>query len=193
MEKEIFTAIGLLFMATSYIIYIHSIYKGDTRPHPFSWFIWGLLTMIGFVAQISDGAGIGALITLASAIISFGISVIGYIKRKNIVISRSDKWAFTLSLLAIPLWLITDTPLWSVILITLIDIAGFYPTFRKSWYAPEQESALSFSLGGFKHIFTVLALQNYSVITALFPFSLIIMNFSFLAMLYYRRWRLEHG
>lgn len=192
MEKEIFTTIGLAFMAASYIIYVYSIYKGDTRPHPFSWFIWGLLTSIGFVAQISDGAGIGALITLASAVISFGIAVIGYIKRENIIISRSDKWAFSLSLLAIPLWLLTDTPVWSVILITLIDMAGFYPTFRKSWHAPTQESSLSFALGGFKHIFTVLALQNYSIITALFPLSLVIMNFSFIAMLYYRRWRLKH-
>ncbi len=193
MEKEIFTTVGMIFMTVSYVVYIYSIYKGDTRPHPFSWFIWGLLTAIAFFAQVTDGAGVGAIITAGSSIISFGIVIIGYTKRKNIVISRSDKWAFTLSLLAIPLWLITDTPLWSVLLITLIDMAGFYPTFRKSWHAPEQESSMSFALGGFKHIFTVLALENYSIITALFPFSLVIMNFSFLAMLYYRRWRVRQN
>ena len=193
MEKEIFTAIGIAFMAVSYGVYIISIFKGETRPHPFSWFIWGLLTAIGFFAQISDGAGVGAIITFSSAVISFIIAVIGYIKRENIIISKTDKWAFGFSLLAIPLWLITDTPLWSVILITIIDTTGFYPTYRKSWFAPQQESALSFSLGGFKHIFTVLALENYSVITALFPLSLVIMNFSFIAMLYYRRWSVKNA
>ena len=194
MEKEIFTAIGIIFTAISYGIYIFTIFKGETRPHPFSWFIWGLLTSIGFFAQISDGAGIGSIITALSAIISFVIAGIGFIKRENITISKSDKWAFILSLLTIPLWLITETPFWSVILITVIDSAGFYPTFRKTWFSPEQESAMSFTLGGFKHLFTILALQNYSVITTLFPISLVIMNFGFVLMLYYRKWFIKkHG
>ena len=186
-EKEIFTIIGLIFMSISYGVYVFTIFKGNTRPHPFSWFIWGLLTAIGFFAQVSDGAGIGASITALSAIISFLIAGIGYIKRENITISRSDKWAFVLSLLAIPLWIITETPLWSVIVITIIDSAGFYPTFRKTWFAPEQESALSFILGGFKHLFTILALENYSIITTLFPISLVFMNYGFVLMLFYRK------
>lgn len=192
LEKEILAGIGILFMLSSYAIYIFSIYKGETRPHPFSWSIWGLLTLIGYFAQISDSGGVGAIITLLSAIISFVIAGIGYVKRKNIVISRSDKWAFILSLLAIPLWLITDTPLWSVILITIIDGAGFYPTFRKSWHAPEQESCLSYALGGFKHVFTILALENYSVITTLFPFSLVLTNFALITMIYIRKRKRKH-
>ncbi len=192
MEKEILAGIGIVFMGISYGVYIHSIYKGETRPHPFSWFIWGSLTAIAFFAQISDGAGAGAVITGLSAVIALFIALIAYIKRKNIIISQSDKWVFGLSLFAIPLWLITDTPLWSVILITVIDAAGFYPTFRKTWFNPEQELPLSYTLGGFKHLFTVFALENYSIITAIYPLSLVIMNFSFLGMLYYRRWRLRH-
>lgn len=187
MEKEIFTAIGLIFMLMSFSIYIYSIFKGDTRPHPFSWCIWGILTAIGFVAQVEGGAGIAASITFLSAVISFFIAGIGYVKRENIVITKGDKWAFILSLTAIPLWMITHTPFWSVILITLIDGLGFYPTFRKSWSAPEQESSSSYALGGFKHFFTILALQNYSVITALLPFSLVLTNFTLIAMIYFRK------
>ena len=187
MEKEIFTAIGLLFMTTSYVIYLHSIYKGEAKPHPFSWFIWGLLTAIGFFAQLSDGGGIGTVITAASALISFGIAYIGFIKRDNIIISKSDIWAFALSLTAIPLWYFTGSALWSVILITLIDAGGFYPTYRKTWYHPEQESSLSYNLGGFKHLFTILALENISITTALFPFSLILTNFGLIALIYYRK------
>lgn len=187
MEKEILTAIGILFMLASYSIYIHSIYRGKTRPHPFSWFIWGLLTAIIFFAQISDGGGIGTIITALSAIISFGIAGIGYIKRNNIVISKSDKIAFALSLMTIPLWMITQTPLWSVILITIIDAGGFYPTYRKSWHNPEQESSLSYALGGAKHLFTIVALENISVITALFPFSLVLTNFGLITLIFFRK------
>ena len=174
-------------MAVSYGVYIISIFKGETRPHPFSWFIWGLLTAIACCAQVSDGGGIGSLITALSAGISFLIALIGYIKRDKIVISRSDIISFCLSLGAIPLWLVTDTPLWSVILITLIDAGGFYPTYRKSWYHPEQESRLSFALGGFKHVFTILALENISVITALFPLSLVLTNFGLITLICIRK------
>ena len=187
MEKEIFTAIGIAFMAVSYGVYIFSIFKGETRPHPFSWFIWGLLTAIACAAQIADGGGIGTSITALSAVISFFIALIGYIKRDNIIISKSDVISFFLSLLAIPLWLITDTPLWSVILITLIDAGGFYPTYRKSWHHPQQESCLSFALGGFKHVFTILALENISVITALFPLSLVLTNFGLITLIFFRK------
>lgn len=186
-EKEIFTAIGIGFMAISYGVYIFSIYKGKTRPHPFSWFIWGLLTGIAFFAQLSDGGGIGTMITALSTIISFFIAGIGYIKREYITISRSDQWAFALSLLAIPLWYFTDTALWSIILITLIDTVGFYPTYRKSWHHPEQESSLSFALGGAKHFFTIMALENISVITVLFPFSLVLTNFGLIILIFLRK------
>ncbi len=187
MEKEIFTIIGLLFMGASYVIYLRSIYKGKTKPHPFSWFIWGLLTAIGFFAQLSDGGGIGSSIMAASALISFGIAGIGYKMRDEIIVGKSDKWAFVLSLTAIPLWYFTGSALWSVILITLIDAGGFYPTYRKSWHHPEQESVMSFLLGGFKHFFTILALANISIITALFPFSLLITNLGLIALIYYRK------
>ena len=193
MEKEIYALIGVVFMCASYSIYIFSIYKGKTRPHPFSWFIWGLLTAIGFFAQISDGGGIGTVITGLSAFISFGIAFIGYLKRKNIIISKSDIWAFIFSLTAIPLWYITGNALCSVILITIIDTVGFYPTYRKSWYSPHQESALSFVLGGCKHVFTILALENISVITALFPFSLVLTNFGLIMIIYFRQKTTNHA
>lgn len=187
MEKEIFTLIGIILMLATYGTYIYSIFKGDTRPHPFSWFVWGLSTSIIFFAQISDNAGIGASITFLSALITFFIATIGYVKRKNIVISTSDKWAFFISIMTIPLWVITDTPLWSVILITIIDAFAFYPTFRKSWDQPYQESMLSFSISQFKLIFSILALEHYSIITTLFPLSLIFTNTALIIMVFYRK------
>ena len=38
MEKEILAGIGILITLIGYAAYIYSIFKGDTRPHPFSCF-----------------------------------------------------------------------------------------------------------------------------------------------------------
>lgn len=193
MEKEIFTAIGVLCMLTSYGIYIYSIYNGKTKPHPFSWLIWGLLTAVTFFAQISDNGGIETLITALSTIISLGIATVAFFTQNNIIISKSDKIVFLLSLCSIPLWIITETPLWSVILVTLINIGGFYPTYRKSWTDPEQESWLSYIIGGIKHVFTLIALENISVITSLTPVSAIIMSFGLILLIFIRKWRVKHA
>lgn len=193
MEKEIFAGIGLLFTVIGYSAYIYSIFKGETRPHPFSWFIWGLLTAIGFFAQIADDAGPGAWITGLSAAATFFIAGLGYIKRHDIVITRTDWITFFAALAAIPLWLITETSLYSVILITVIDVVAYYPTYYKTWRRPEQELPLHVILATLKFTFSLFALDNYSVITVLYPLSLVIMNAIFVVLLYYRRWVLKNA
>lgn len=192
MEKEVFAVIGIICMLMSYGIYLYSIYKGETKPHPFSWFIWGSLTAIIFFAQLYDGGGVGTIITALSGIISLGIAAFTFFLKNEITISRGDKIVFILSLCSIPLWLITETPLWSVILVTLINTGGFYPTYRKSWLHPEQESCLSYLIGGIKHVFILLALENISVITALSSVTVIIITSGLILLIFIRRRVLEN-
>lgn len=65
------SAIGII----SYIPYFKHIYDATTKPHPFSWIAWGLLTGIVFVAQIVKGGGAGAWATGISAVACFAIGV----------------------------------------------------------------------------------------------------------------------
>ena len=187
MEKEILTSIGIIITLIGYAAYITSIFRGNTKPHPFSWIIWASLTTIAFFAQISDGAGPGAWITFTTAFMSFVIVALAYIKSEHQNITKSDWITFILAMTSIPLWLITDTPLWSVLLITIIDALGFYPTFRKSWHNPYDELSFHYIIAGLKFIFSLIALENFTVITALYPFSLIVMNWAFLMMQAYRK------
>lgn len=112
MEKELLTGIGIIITLIGYTAYIYSIFKGNTKPHPFSWIVFATLTAIGFFAQLSDGGGTGSYITGLSALISYVIAII--------------------------------------------------------------------------------ALENFTIITVLYPLSLVISNFAFLILLYYRRWRLKN-
>lgn len=193
MEKEIIAAIAVVLTLIGYGTYIYSIFKGDTRPHPFSWLIWGILTAIGFFAQIADHAGPGAWVTGVSALITLFIAALGYLKRHDIVITRADWITFIAALAAIPLWLITETPLYSVILITVIDTIAFYPTFYKSWHKPNQELVFEYILAVLKYSLSIWALTHYSTITTLYPLSLVIMNVLFIGMVYYKRKKTNHG
>ena len=188
MEKELLALFGIIITLIGYAAYIYSIFKGDTKPHPFSWFVFATLTAIGFFAQLSDGGGLGAYITGVSALISYIVTVIAYYRRHQIHITRSDWITFIACLATIPIWMVTESAFWSIILITLIDTAAFYPTFRKTWFDPKGELPFHYITAGSRYVFGLLALENFTTITVLYPLSLVLTNFMFLAMLYYRRW-----
>ena len=188
------TALGLIATAmalVSYIPYFRNIFAGRTKPHAFSWLVWGTLTAIAFVGQVSEGAGPGAWVTGFTAFISFFIFVAALRQgEKNIALS--DWLSLAGAGIALVLWWVTSGPLLAVILITLIDALGFYPTFRKSYHKPHEETALTFAISGLKFVVAIIALENLTVVTWLYPASLVLMNGLFVAMLLVRRRQLGY-
>ena len=187
------TFLGILatiIAIVGYIPYFRNIFRGKTKPHAFSWFIWFLLTAIAFFAQISDNAGPGAWVTGFTAIICFVIFIFGLKQgEKNIVLT--DWLSLFGALAALGLWAITNDPLLSVILISLIDALGFVPTFRKSYFKPNEETALTYVLSALKFAVGIAALDNVTLVTALYPASLILMNGIFVIMVLARRQKLN--
>jgi len=57
--KELLSFIAIILTIFAYFPYIHSILKGKTSPHLFTWIIWGSTTIVIFLAQLKDGGGIG--------------------------------------------------------------------------------------------------------------------------------------
>ncbi len=187
--KAILGAAAAIIALGGYVPYFRDIFSGKTKPHAFSWLIWASLQGIGFAGQISDSAGPGAWITGITAVACMCIFVLAIFRgEKNI--TPSD-WVCLLSAgMAIPLWLATSTPLWSVILISVIDVIGFVPTYRKSYSRPFDETGITYTVSGFTFIISIVALQNYSVITVLYPATLVVANLVFALMLYARRRKL---
>jgi len=73
------------------------------------------------------------------------------------------------------------------ILVTIINLLAFYPTIRKSYWKPYEETLMTYLISGLKFIIAIIALENFSVITWLYPASLIFINLGFVWMLVVRR------
>lgn len=184
--KTILGITATLLALYSYIPYFRDIFAGKTKPHAFSWLVWFLLTAIAFVAQINDNAGAGAWVTGFTAFIALFIFTAA-ITRGEKNITRSD-WACLIGAFgAMGIWTITDSPLLAVLLITLIDALGFIPTFRKAFHKPQEETVVTFVLSSVKFVVAIAALTNFSVVTVLYPASLVVMNGLFVVMLLARR------
>ena len=178
--------IAIVLTFVSYTPYFIDLIKGRTRPHIFSWFIWIIVTSIIFALQISAGAGFGALVTLAVAIASLFIFILGF-KQGNKDIKKIDYVFLVLALLAIPLWLVVKQPVLSIILLSTVDMLAFAPTVRKSWDAPYSETLIHYVITTFRHGLSIIALAQYNIITILFPGTWVIANALFSIMLITRR------
>ncbi len=58
--KELLGAAAIALTLYAFLPYIRSILQGRTRPHVFSWVIWGSTTFVVFLAQLADKGGAGA-------------------------------------------------------------------------------------------------------------------------------------
>lgn len=169
-----------------YIPYFRDIFKGKTKPHVFSWFVWCLLTGIAFFAQIAEGAGPGAWVTGFAAITCLVVAVLAIFRGEK-KITLSDWLSFIGALLGLLLWRLTDNPMLAVILITITDALAFVPTIRKAYYKPYEETIAAWLSYSLKFFIGLMALESYNVTTMLYPSALAVMNGSFALMLYVRR------
>lgn len=187
--RALFSITATCIAVISYVPYVRDTWKGKTKPHAFSWFIWALLGFIAGAGQIAGGGGIGAMVAIVTATISLGISIFS-LKFAKQNITRGDYASLIVALLAIPLWIITKGPLLSVILVSLIDVIGFYPTIRKSIKAPKEETLSTYFLSTVKHCLTIVAQERYNVVTVFYPASLALLTGLFVIMLIYQRAKL---
>lgn len=186
-EKEILGALAVLIGLAGNIPYFIGIFKGQIKPHAFSWIIWTVLTAIAAAAQWVDGAGPGMWVTLITSILCF-ITVLFALKVGDKTdITKTDWIAFVAALSAIPFWYITKNPLGAVIVISVIDFIALYPTLRKGYAKPWEDGISAFAFANVKFIISLFALANFTVITTLYPASIIIANSIFILMILIRR------
>jgi hypothetical protein len=172
-----------------YVPYFRTIFSGKTKPHAFSWLVWGVLTAIAFGGQIVGNGGAGAWVTGFTAFISFTICGLALAKGKK-DFPLVDWLCLAGCGLALALWAVTSNPLTAIVLITLIDMLAFIPTFRKSYSKPDSEPAFTYTLSGLKFLVSLFALHQLSATTVLYPASLVLTNGLFVAMVLVQRKRL---
>jgi len=166
--REIIGAIAVLLSVAGLLPYIKDIFAKKTKPHLYTWLVWTPLTFIAFFAQIKGKGGPGAWATGISAVLALIILLLS-IKNGTKDVTRSDTYCLIGAALAIILWIFVKNPVVSIILVTLIDVLGFVPTWRKTLNHPTEETLSSYVMSFSKHSLSIVALNNISILTALYP------------------------
>ncbi len=187
MSKEVLSGVAIVLTFAAFLPYIRSIFKGTTRPHVFSWVIWGSVTFVSGVAALTDKGGAGAWPIVVSGLITMYVAVLAYTKRGSVTISRLD-WFFLLTgFTALPVWYVTSDPLWAVVILTSVDLIGFGPMVRKVYWHPFSEPMPFMAIMVTRNMVAIAALENYSLTTVLFPAATAAAALSALVLIYVRR------
>ena len=189
--KNLLSTIAIALTILAFFPYIRSILQGKTRPHVFSWVIWGCTTFIVCLAQLADNGGVGAWPIGVSGIITLYVAFLATIKKSDRSITRIDWLFFILAMTSLPLWYFTSDPLWAVVTLTTADVLGFGPTFRKAYDHPYEEQLMFFVLLTIRNLISISALEHYSPTTVLFPAVIAVTCLIFILMVTYRRRMLD--
>jgi hypothetical protein len=173
--KETLAVIAALLAVGGNLPYLWDILKGRVKPHPYTWFVWSLVSGIVFFGQLAKGAGIGALPTAASEIFTVIIFLFS-LKYGFRGIRKIDTLFLVLALTGIGLWILTNDPTMSVVIAVSIDVIAFVPTLRKTWQDPSTETPILYSSNVLRHILALFALQTYNIATTLHSIAMITTN-----------------
>jgi hypothetical protein len=124
---------------------------------------------------------------LSAGIISIAVLILTIRKKGKQDITASDIIFFLIAILALILWIFAKQPLLSTLLVITVDMFALAPTIRKSWHKPHSENATFYAINTIRFVFTLLALQQYSMVTTLHPTTWFIVNTLFALMLISRR------
>lgn len=169
-----------------YAPYFRNIFSGETKPHAFSWLIWGVLEAIACAVQVASHAGAAALATASTSIICFSVFLVALYKG-NRTFDRRDWITLLMACVAILLWRMTHNPINALILVIIADALGFVPTFRKSFHTPYEETVFTYCITTLKYGISLFALSSFTMASWLFPVYLVAINAIFVIFLLVRR------
>jgi hypothetical protein len=182
-------ALGILSVVMAIlaaVIYVFQTLRGAVRPHPLSWFLFGILSATGYWVQRDQGANQGSWTLLAMTMICF-IFVAVSVARGERSFSRQE-WAFAVAGGAVfVVYLFSREANIAAALTTVVDALGYGPTFIRGWTHPKKDSVTSFALNGAKFVPSLMAMDPISFATSFYPATLLVLNAAVSIMLVTRR------
>jgi len=184
--KDALGALSVALAILAAIIYVWQTLAGQVRPHPLSWTLFGILSGTGFLVQRAEGALQGSWALLAMTAICLMLAALGAWRGERRFPRR--EWAYlVVGCVTFLVYLFTREPTLAAILITLVDVLAYGPTFSRGWSQPDKDSAFSFALNGVKFVPSLLAMAPVSIATCAYPATLLILNGAVAIMLILRR------
>ncbi|MDE2079653.1 MAG: hypothetical protein KGI73_04710 [Patescibacteria group bacterium] len=167
---ELKTAAGIaaaVLSFLSYVPYLTDMFRGRTKPHPYTWLVWGITTGTAAAGAWYGGGGFGAAPLFFWTALTFFVFFLS-LRYGTKDITWMDAVFLVLALAAIVVWWQLKNPVLAVSMVTAVDALGYFPTFRKLIAEPWSESLISWTLFTATACAGLLALSAYNYLTVVY-------------------------
>lgn len=186
MFKDAMGALAAAMAVVAYGIYVWQTLRGEARPHPLSWLIFGILTGTGYLVQLDQAAGPGSWVMGITTVVCLLLCLMSFWRGERMF--PWYEWAFlAAAAIVFGFYLWSREPTASATLAAAVAVLGFGPTLTKAWDRPQSDSVTTFTLNGLKFAPSLLAMDTVSVATCVFPVALLIANLAVALIIFARR------
>jgi hypothetical protein len=166
---------SFIIIVAGSIPYMLAIAKNEASPSRSTRIMYIALMLLGILQSRDLGSGYSLLLfygEILQGVLVFALSI----KYGHSGLSKIDVLCYTLLIINTILYLFLHIPLAGMILIITADFIATLPTIIKTYRIPKSETPIFWLLGSIGAIFSVLAEQNISLATVIFPMYLVIVN-----------------
>ncbi len=158
-----FAILGALITVGGSASYARDTLRGRTQPNRVTWILWTVAPLIAFAAELVQGVGLEALMTLAVGVGPLLVVIASYLDpRAYYRLTRFDGICAGLSVAALIAWGLTGTGNVAIMFSILADLFGLIPTLRKARRDPASESASAFVASGCGAAITLLTISIWT-------------------------------
>jgi hypothetical protein len=179
------TIAGVLGIA-GVVPYVRDILLRKTKPERAMWWIYTALFALLFYAQLSAGAHdlliVTAIYVLSSAVIATLSLRYGYGS-----FHARDGVSLGIAAIGLVMWLWTNNPLLAILMVIIVDFAGFWLTLVKTWHAPHSETLISWELTLIATVFSAFSGGSWKVSIIIYPIYAIAADALLVWLIIYRR------
>ena len=187
MLPSYFVVIGTLIGAVGSVAYLIDTIKGKVKPNRVSFLLWSLAPFIAFAAQIKQGVGLEALMTLSTGFLPITVLAGSFLNKKaEWKLTKFDLFCGFLSIVGLVLWQITKVGNVAIFFSILADGLAAVPTIVKAYKYPDTELAWPWIASCFGVLLTILTLKELSFANSGFIIYILIVDAIIFSLVQFR-------
>ena len=172
-----FVIVGTLLGAAGSVAYLIQTVKGRVKPNRVSFLLWSVVPFIAFFAQIKQGVGIEALMTLSTGFLPLTVFIASFVnKEAEWKLTRFDVMCGIISLLGLTLWMITKVGNVAIFFSILADALAAVPTLVKAYKFPDSEIAWPWIVTVAGVVLTLLTISTFTFANCGFILYILVVN-----------------
>src|SRR5580698_8376481 len=122
--KDLMGALAVVITLVAYGIYVWQTLRGEARPHPLSWLIFGILTGTAYLVQVDEAAGPGSWVMGITAVVYLLLCLMSFWRGERAF--PWYEWAFLFAaVVTFIFYLLSRQPTISAMLAATVSVLGF--------------------------------------------------------------------